>query len=216
MNTSSMIKALVSGLMGAALLAATAAQAQSSRPSYVRVRGISHAGTGCPAGSVAVNISPDREAATFLFDEFVAEIGPGVPFSAKRKNCQISLDLAYPSGWQYEVVGMTHSGYVSLDRGITATQTVSLYFQGQSQTARLSTTMRGPMDQDYRIRDVLSSGSTVTSPCGVQRALNINTSVNLTSTSSSSWAQGLITVDKDPGDLPNGTGNLILKWSRCR
>lgn len=212
MNTLNTLKATL--ILAAAALFAGELQAADA-PEYVRVRSISYAGSGCPAGSVALNISPDRRAFMLMFDQYVAEVGPGVPFNQRRKNCQINLDLDYPSGWSYAVRAMNHHGYVSLERGIRASQKVSLYFQGSAQTATLSSTLNGPLDQDYQIRDVLGLNSQVWSPCGSQRALNINTQIMVTN-SGNSRAHGMITADAGPGDLPSGLGGLEIEWQRCR
>ena len=210
------IDTLKAALVATAFAALVAAEAQAqSAPDYVRVRSISYAGTGCPAGTVATNISPDRQGLRILFDQFIAEVGPGVPFNQKRKNCQLNIDLDFPSGWSYTVRTMDHQGYVALERGVKATQAVSYYFQGQSATARLSTKFTGPIDQDYQIRDTLGSSAEVWSPCGAQRALNINTQVNLNN-SGASHKHGIITVERGDGAFPSGLGGLGLAWRRCQ
>src|SRR5262245_51642085 len=71
--------------------------------SKVKIHGISYAGSGCPAGSVSQMVSPDAEAFTLLFDSYIAEAGPGVSLANGRKNCQIAVDLRFPSGWSYTI-----------------------------------------------------------------------------------------------------------------
>jgi hypothetical protein len=132
-----------------------ASSAFADAPPYVRVRNISYAGSGCPAGSVAGNTSPDRQAFTLLFDSYIAEVGPGVPLSLKRRNCQLNIDLDFPSGWSYTIFTVDYRGYVALERGVKGTQQSSYYFQGQGRTATLKTIMNGPIDQNYQIRDTL-------------------------------------------------------------
>ncbi len=195
-----------------AALSATAAQAQS--PDYVRVRGISYAGTGCPAGTVSQNVASDYQAFTLLFDSFVAETGPNAPFSAKRKNCQINLDLDFPAGWSFTVFTVDYRGYVSLDGGVNALQQSQYYFQGQAQTGRLRTTMNGPTDRDYQIRDQLGVADQIWSPCGERRALNINAEVRLDS-ANNQRGRGVITLDSIDGSLKT-TQRYGLAWRRCR
>ena len=81
--------------LGVALAAlfAGSAYAQAPDPSQVYIRGINFAGSGCPAGSVSTNVAPDAKAFTLLFDQYIAEGGPGVPASSTRKNCQVLVDL---------------------------------------------------------------------------------------------------------------------------
>ncbi len=197
---------------GVALLFSTvAASAFADAPAYVRVRSISYAGSGCPAGSVASNTSPDRQAFTLLFDQYIAEVGPGVPFREKRKNCQVNLDLDFPQGWSYSIFSVDYRGYEALERGVKAAQQSSYYFQGQGSTAVLKTIMVGPTDQNFTIRDTLGLEALVWSPCGAQRALNINTQLTVDN-SRASWSHGLITTDSIDGQLKLLYG---IQWTRC-
>ena len=181
-------------------------------PPYVRVRSIAFAGSGCPAGSVAGNISSDRQAFTLLFDQYVAEVGPGVPYSMKRKNCQLNIALDYPQGWSFTLFTVDYRGYAALQRGVTGTQQSSYYFQGSSGTGRLRTNYRGPMDQDYQIRDTLTTSALVWSPCGATRALNVNTEVRVDNSGYPN-ASGMMTTDSIDGQLRHLYG---LRWQRCR
>jgi hypothetical protein len=200
-------------ILGVSWLGAiTASAALADAPSYVRVKSISYAGSGCPAGTVATNVAQDRQAFTLLFDSYIAEVGPGVPFREKRKNCQINLDLDFPSGWSYSIFTVDYRGYASLERGVKATQQASYYFQGQGQTATLKTVLKGPLDQNFQIRDTLGLDATVWSPCGARRALNINSQVQADNTGASN-KYGLITTDSIDGELKLVYG---IKWTRCR
>jgi hypothetical protein len=195
----------------ALVVASIGATAFADVPDYVRVRSISYAGSGCPAGSVAENISLDKQAFTLLFDSYIAEVGPGVPVREKRKNCQLLVDLDFPQGWTYTVMDVDYRGYVSIERGVTAEQSSAYYFQGQGATARLTTAMRGPKDEDFHIRDTLGLSAVVWAPCGARRALNINSQINLTQTARN--AAGVIMQDSIDGNL---TQVYNLKWQRCR
>lgn len=188
---------------------ASAAHAQS--PDYVRVRSISYAGTGCPAGSVAENVSPDRQAFTLLFDSYVAEVGPGVPLSAKRRNCQLNVDLDFPNGWSFTIFTVDYRGYISLERNVTGLQQSKYYFQGSAATGTLKSQFTGPRDQDYQIRDTLGVSAEIWSPCGARRSLNINTEVRLDNSRNTRGA-GLMTLDSIDGQLKHVYG---IKWRRC-
>lgn len=194
------------------LVALAASVAHADVPEYVRVRNITYAGTGCPAGSVADNVSPDLQALTLLFDEYFAEVGPGVPYNQRRKNCQILIDLDFPQGWTYTLFTVDYRGYVSLDPDVSAFQQSSYYFAGQQQTARLATRMYGPLDSNFQIRDTLTINSLVWAPCGAQRALNINTEVRADNTRNPN-GHGLITTDSIDATLKQIYG---LRWERCR
>lgn len=48
-----------------------------------------------------------------------------------RQNCQLNIDLEYPSGFQYSVFSQVYRGYVELDADVTGTQGASYYFSGR-------------------------------------------------------------------------------------
>lgn len=188
----------------ATVLTLTSAAFGQSAPSGVYLRDVVHAGTGCPAGSAQVNYR-NGDLLVDLYG-FVAETGAGVPISASRKNCQISIDLRVPAGWQYSVRSATYRGFVRLDSGVTATQTTSYYFQGQARSPALNTTFRGPENRDFQLTDTLTS--TLWSPCDANRALNINVQANVRG---SRGADGLIGLDS-PFNLSH---DVRLAWRRC-
>lgn len=195
-----LIRAL--GAMCAALLA-TSAYADS-----IAIRGITYAGSGCPAGSVHPNVSADRQAFSLIFDELVAEAGPGIPKTEGRKNCAITVDLRYPAGWSYALKRVDLAGTLALDEGTAGTQEVSAWFQGQAQTTKVRSDFHGPELRDYQISDEIGEDALAWSPCGTQRALNINTSVRV---SAEDDAHALMTLDGH--EFPFGTFRFV--WRRC-
>lgn len=199
-------------LFGLALiLTSTAALSQSSPdPRQVYIRQLGFAGSGCPAGTVSSNMAFDAKAFTLLFDNYVAEIGPGLPLSAGRKNCQLTIDLQYPQGWSYTVFTFDYRGYAQLDRGVSGQQQSLYYFQGSSTQVPMRSTIYGPYANDYRYRDQIGVSSLVWSPCGLRRALNINTSVTLRGPYG---ARGLMTTDSIDGSVIHQYG---IQWQRCR
>jgi len=180
-------------------------------PEYVRVRSITYAGTGCPAGTVYENIAPDYRAFTLYFDSFMAESGPGRSLSQSRKNCSIMLSLDHPAGWQYTVDTVDYAGYVSLEPNVQAIQKSSYYFQGQFQTANLQTTFYGPVARDYQIRDQLGLSALVWSPCGASRALILNAQVRADNFRNRS-GYGLIPLDTIRAAASHRYG---IQWRRC-
>src|SRR6266516_1034269 len=80
-------------------------------PGTVQIENVVYGGTGCPQGTVATTISNDHTTMTMLFDAYVASLGPGVPVTENRKNCQININLHYPGGFQYSVFSADYRGY---------------------------------------------------------------------------------------------------------
>lgn len=105
-------------------------------PTQVHINGVTYGGTGCPQGTVGVAISEDRTTMTLIFDSYVASIGPGIAVTENRKNCQLNIDLLYPTGFQYSVFSADYRGYAALDKGITGTIKSTYYFSGSTQQVR--------------------------------------------------------------------------------
>lgn len=199
--------------LGLVLLGLCAQQATAlDLPDYVRVRSISYAGSGCPAGSVAENVSLDKTAFTLIFDQYIAEAGPGVANNQKRKNCQINIDLAFPGGWSFTIADIDYRGYASLARGVKGVQKSTYYFQGDAHQVSAETLLRGPKDGDYHLRDELALVADIWSPCGASRSLNVHTQVKIDNTANSR-GYGMLTVDSVDGTFQT---ILNLKWKRCR
>jgi len=187
-----------------------AAAAVSPDPSQVYLNAITYGGTGCPQGSIGSFISADRQTFTLIFDSYVASIGPGVAITETRKNCQLNLDLRYPGGFQYSVFSTIYRGYVGLDKGVTATQSATYYFSGQTSQSTTSASFSGPVSKDYEIESDLTLSSVVWSPCGSPVALNVDSAVLLRSSASS--ATGQITDDSIDGKI---TFVVDLQWQKC-
>jgi hypothetical protein len=186
------------------------AAGDAPNPNEVHINSIAYAGSGCPAGSVSESVAPDAKAFTLLFDSYVAEAGPGVLLKEGRKNCQIAVDLRFPQGWSYSVIDVDYRGFVQLDPGTTGLQKTNYYFQGQSFGPSLQSSFRGPVAKDYHIRDSLGIDAVVWSPCGMTRALNLNTQVRVTA---SGGRRALMTTDSIDGELTHVYG---LRWRKCR
>lgn len=205
---------LLSTLVASFAALTFSSMALADAPSQLTIDGISYGGTGCPQYSVSNMVSSDRKAFTLLFDEFVAEIGPGVPRAENRKTCQITLDLRFPQGWSYSIVKLDYRGFAGLDRGIAGKQQSTYYFMGESRTARAFTDINGPIDDDYHYTDRLGVDQVVWSPCGANRPLNIKAEVRLRNKNRRAYpdATGIMTLDSMDGAVVHKYG---LQWRRC-
>jgi hypothetical protein len=105
-------------------------------PTDVQIESFVYGGTGCPSNTVSSVLSDDRTIMTLIFDQYVAQIGPGVSVTENRKNCQLNIDLRYPGGFQYSVFSADYRGYAYLDPGVTGVQKSIYYFSGQTAQVR--------------------------------------------------------------------------------
>mgnify|MGYP001602299033 CR=1 FL=1 len=185
----------------------------------VKIKSISAIGTGCPdASTYSTNISDDAQAFTVTFSDFVAEVGPGIPLSAGRKNCALTATLQIPNGYQYSIATFNYRGFMDLSKKVKAAHTTQYYFQGSPETGKLVATEVGPLAKDFVYTDVLGLESVylpnVWSPCNIERALIINPSIRVSKLpGAKADAQGLITNDSVDGELKQVFGFV---WRICK
>ncbi|KAK6082409.1 secreted protein [Seiridium cupressi] len=211
---------LFKGLFLAALPAAFAAPAPGTvqvptsdgpaPPSGVTIEGISYAGSGCNAGSVAGAISNDLSTVTLLYDSFIAQAGSGIQPAEARKNCQLNLQLKLPQGWQFSVFKADYRGYAYLQKGDKGVIKSTYYFSGDSTQVSAQQTLKGDYDDNYLKTDEFGLESTVWSPCGEEGLLNVNSEVRVTPLNTNNTA--LLTVDST--DL-KFTQIHYLQWQEC-
>ncbi|KAI5782049.1 hypothetical protein DFH27DRAFT_579556 [Peziza echinospora] len=175
------------------------------------IESVSYAGSGCPQGTLQYQISPLSSTVAFLYPDLTAIIGPGIPITKTRKNCQTSISLKYPAGYQFLVSSMLFAGHVSLDAGVTALHKVTYYFAGSPLQTSAEVSWEGPLKKNFVSNGELSKeGEEVWSPCGSGEALNINTQVRLSKAGGSGDATGTLALSFGAVDWALG-----LKWRKC-
>lgn len=167
-----------------------------------------YGGTGCPAGSASVALSPDQTAVSILFDQYVVEAGGNKSFD--RKNCNIAIPVKVPQGYSVSVFAIDYRGFTGLPSGGRAQLTVDYFLAGNGRGVRSTKSFRGPMAEDYLKSDTLGMQAVVWSACGADTILRANTSMLVQS--NRYREQALATVDS--ADVQAG---LIyhLQWRRC-
>ncbi|KAJ3218757.1 hypothetical protein HK099_004940 [Clydaea vesicula] len=199
------------------LLASTLVSSQISPPTTgdkpppgsVTIGPIIYGGTGCPQGTVSENMNSDGTAITLLFDSYIASIGPNVPVTENRKNCQINVQLNVPQGWQYSIATIDYRGFLQLDPGVVAQQSALYYFQGSVDQDRCTTTFTNANNGDYTIRDKFGLATTVWSGCNAKANININSQIRLTAPAGKS---GFITTDSIDSKVTHVYG---VQWEKC-
>lgn len=201
----------------------------------VGIRGITYSGSGCPQGTVATNLSPDAQAFTMTFSDYMVAregrnvesgdvCGPNLfnprnhpaagpraalrPISCKR--CQIQLDITPPQGWSYGLVSFQTRGYATVDQGASGIQNAQISF-GRGQKTKLGRmTIEGPYDDDYQRADDVPLRNIVWSKCNQPpQPLQLDTVIAVKTNDS---ARALMTVDSVDGTVNQQYG---LIWKRC-
>jgi hypothetical protein len=170
-------------------------------------------GSGCPAGTAAVAVSPDNTAFTVTYSEYTAMVGVGAPPTAFRKNCQINLRVHVPQGFTYAIAQADYRGFASLQPGATALERANYYFQGQSPTAFVSHPFSGPLEDNWQATDTTDLAALVYAPCGEQRLFNINTELRVNAGSSDPRkTTSFITMDSVDGAILT---TYHFAWKKC-
>jgi Domain of unknown function (DUF4360) len=169
------MKLLHTCLTGAVLLAVTSGQALAT--SAVSIQGAGYGGNGCPAGSASVNVSPDGQELSILFDKFVADK------NQRRASCNLTIPIKVPQGFQISLYNADYRGYVAPQ---TRARLRSEYFFAGHRGPVTERTFRGEID--YNVRDRLATMADVWSACGDSVNMRINSSMT-------AMGQGSASVD---------------------
>jgi hypothetical protein len=187
---------LASAVLAAASLTQALAPAHAS--SRVEILGASYGGSGCPAGSASVSVSPDGQELTILFDQFMAL---GNNAAQSRKSCNMSIPIQVPQGFQISLYDADYRGYVS--PATRATLRSEYFFAGA----------RGPAyvrnfngETNYNVRDSLATIANVWSACGDSVNMRVNASMT-------ARGSGMATVDSF--DLAHRGLVYHIKYRRC-
>jgi hypothetical protein len=170
-------------------------------------------GSGCPAGTAAIAVSPDNTAFTVTYSNYMAQVGVGSVPTDFRKNCQINVIVHVPAGFTYAVASVDYRGFASIAAGATATERANYYFQGSPVTTSVVHSIPGPLADDWQRTDTLDVASLVFAPCGALRNLNINTELRMSAGSSNTrTTTSFITMDSTDGSLQT---IYHFAWQRC-
>lgn len=191
-------------LLGAVLLSVTQANAEGLRLGLPAA-----AGTGCPAGSVSANLSPDEQELSILFDSFTVEAGGMTGKRLDRKNCALSIPVYVPQGYSISIFKVDYRGFNSIPVGGMNRINAEYFFAG-SRGPRLSQMFRGPITDNYLFTNNLIAEAVVWSRCGDSTNLRVNADI-LTQTNYRN-EESMMTMDS--ADVST---SLIyhIQWKRC-
>ncbi|KAF9524322.1 hypothetical protein CPB83DRAFT_871283 [Crepidotus variabilis] len=202
---------LVAAALAVAAMAAPGSKLAAPPPAF-NITSLGLNGSGCPPGSTYYKLSDDKTQVTVTFSEYYAEVGPSIPISQNRKNCQLTFGVKVPSGFTFGVAHVDYRGYYQLDSKVTATQSSLYYFQSQLAQASAHSALTGPVDGAYyTYRDEFDLVSTVLAPCGVSTVLNIQSDVRASNTANK-VGSGYIATDSIDTSLAL---TFNFQWQTC-
>ncbi|KAK3368311.1 hypothetical protein B0H63DRAFT_441561 [Podospora didyma] len=193
---------LFTGLASAGLIVPSAVA-----PSSVRVLGVSLLGSGCPAGSADVQIDATKTLLEVTFSTYVVQTGPGTMAADWRKNCKLTINMAYDEGFQFATTGTDMIGFAQIPKGSKGLCTNTFDFTGVSGQSYYQVKLEGEMEGPFKLHSDVDSTSW--SQCGGTTAImNMNTQCNISPTKQ----QALIAVDRISGKV---TVNVSVAWKKC-
>ena len=167
-----------------------------------------YGGTGCPAGTVSVTLSPDATSLSLLFDGYIVEAGGTTARTFDRKACNIAIPVLVPQGLSISIIAIDYRGFNELPAGAQSQFNVEYFFAGgRGPTFRKN--YSGPLSSDYLIHNELVGQAIVWSACGAAVNLRTNSSMRVNTTGNK---QALATVDSQ--DV-SAAIVYLLQWRQC-
>lgn len=199
------------GVSGVVFAAVSALASNAALAQQVSIVGFASGGSGCPGNTVAGLLTSSLpgtlpDTLTLLFDAYIAEQGPGISAIDRRKNCNITIDLAVPQGFSFSLVEAEYRGFADLAAGVKGVQTTTYSFPF-SNSATFGTVLDGPLTGNYKRNDEL--GAAVFSPCKQSVPLTLATQAFLSGDRTKS---ALLTVDQATTRV---TQKYSFQWRKC-
>jgi hypothetical protein len=187
-------------LTSLALTAASIATSMTpASAAQVEILGASYGGSGCPANSASVSVSPDGQELTILFDKFAAL---GNDATQSRKSCNMSIPIKVPQGYQVSLYDADYRGYVAPN---TSASLRSEYFFAGNRGPAFIRNISG--ETSYNVRDSLATVADVWSSCGDSVNMRVNASI-------AARGAGMATVDSF--DLAHRGLVYHIQYRSCR
>jgi hypothetical protein len=149
-------------------------------------------GAECSATAVS---APDGSALTILFDDMTVS-GDG----SASASCSIVAPLELPEGYSLGVYRVDYRGFAHLAKGQTAELSVDYHLGPKQNGRRFSRKVRGPLDEDFALRENIGAGLMKRVGCGTDAALNVAVALRL----ERPGADALATLDSSDGASRRG------------
>ncbi|HBI47979.1 MAG TPA: DUF4360 domain-containing protein [Smithella sp.] len=168
-----------------------------------------YGGTGCPAGTVSVTLSPDAKSLSLLFDQYQVAVGGETGKSFDRKSCNVAIPVHVPQGMSVSVLKIDFRGFNQLPRSATSQFNVEYFFAG-TRGPSFKRVFRGPLAEDYLINNKLAVESIVWSGCGADVNLRTNSSLRVQTAGNREAMSSIDSEDVNAGII------YQLQWRQCR
>lgn len=181
--------------LGVWLLSASVVHAQAAPPDRLIIDVLSASGLGCPGISIAAH--PDQAGFDIHYPSMTAMVGIGASRLDLRRNCQLTLLVHVPSGFDLDLDRAELRGFTSLATGATAQVQSSVAVAGGPPITFAARSWSGPIDEDWLFSEGFDHAAIVL-PCRPQRGrLVLTTEVRADlGTSDPTTTTSIISVDE--------------------
>jgi hypothetical protein len=190
------------------LVAAVPAPAPAPAPEKVKVHSVKLLGSGCPPGSADVTVDATGTLFEATFSKFIVQTGPKTQSSDWRKNCKLTMNMEFDSGYSFSILETNTKGFAQLPKHAKGHCDNTFSFTGQKDQVNFGINLKGKYEGPFELES--NPAIVAWSPCGGSTAiLNMNTQCNLSPTDLSA----LIAVDSVSGKL---TVKFAVQWKYCK
>lgn len=186
------------------------AVAQAQLGPGIRLGEPAYGGPGCPAGTASVTLSPNEDAISILFDQFVVEAGGVTGKRVDRKSCNLSIPVQIPQGYSVAVIQTDYRGFNLVPGNGGMNRLDTEYFWAGIRGPRFSKAFRGPQADNYTESNGIIAETLVWTPCGASITMRVNSSIM--TQSNQRMEQAMMTVDS--ADISSGL-LYHLQWRQC-
>lgn len=129
---------------------ALAAKLSSKEKDGINITSVKYQGSGCPKGSVYVDLSPDKEVFTTAFNQFtVTKNGNQDPFG-QTKDCRLTLTVRKPENIGFQFFSIDIEGAADLEDELVATQKIAVHSLGKPyKSPKRAIVFEGPYSDSY-------------------------------------------------------------------
>ncbi|MEV6596571.1 DUF4360 domain-containing protein [Actinoplanes sp. NPDC051346] len=166
---------------------------------HVTIEKLTVNGTGCRADTVAVGLSPDREAFTVIYSDYLARAGTGARNPDQRRTCGLTVRLNVPATLGYAITAVDYRGYAHLEPGASASLSARYHFQGSGAPTYTVHPFASGLDDSWQVTDS-AGGGPVFSSCGQGRKIDIDTELRV-SADRADAPTSLITMDSTDSEV---------------
>lgn len=203
-------------VLGVMLPLASSARGDAPPSERVAIDILTVNGTGCPRGSVIVEMSPDN---TWFrvghSSSYMALVGIGARPTDFRKNCQLNLVIRTPSGMTYAIASVDHQAFVSLAPGASARHRANFFFSGQPASPLVDHAISDRQQGEWQATDTFEEPTLLFAFCNIQPAITLSTELRaIAGTSDTTTTTSYVSMVWGD-DVGSGPTIYHLVWRHC-